>query len=131
MKKTEVAQILQSLKYRKTDCLKKMLSQLAEIEPERSRTRAMYWWTDFGNASARRGFERRYNLELTIKITSQVVVEYWRRVNPSRKNAYAEDGLSISISGAEQNATVADINKLIAGIEAILERRTDRENKQQ
>lgn len=124
MKKQEIKKLVDQLKYQRTGKLTKIESELRHLEDERDLTRRMYFWSDFGNRSARARLVDRYDLDTTIKLTTDMSVRYTRDVNPSRNHAYASDSLWIErVDGTEEPFTVCDARKIADAIAAVIETR--------
>ena len=120
MTKKEIDIIVNKMKYQKTDVLKKRIANLSYLEDERNKTKSMYFWSDFGNASSRRSFTKRYSENYTIPLTADLSVRYVREVSPSRKYAYASDKLSLSDGN---KFTVGDAKKIAARLQMVVDNR--------
>ena len=123
MTKRELEYVLDVMKHQSTKTLTKKVAALNQIEDDRALTKRMWFWTDFGNASARKGFVKRYSADYSITLMKGMDVHYARTVEPSRKNAYASDRLYLMDGNTEYKFTVADARKIADGLQNIIERR--------
>lgn len=124
MKKTEVRAFGESVKRVPGSVLKKAVFDCGWYEDERHKTRSMYFWTDNGNSYER---DRRCDY-LSIRETTKIgrhEIAYGRNVDQSRKHTYAKDW--ITLDGAD--ITVGDLKKLAAEMQAIIDRREEKQNR--
>ena len=123
MKKSEIAKLVNAMKYQKTDTLNKKIASLEKLEAERDTTKSMYFWSGFGNATSRKAFVARYSRDYTIPLTGEVAVKYQRKVDPSRNNAYASDSLELSVGDTTEKFTTADAKKIASALREIVAKR--------
>ena len=123
MKKKEIHQLVQRSKRLRTEKLTAAREVLSNMIDERELTKGMYFWSPGTCAGVRRSNERRRNIELTAILTG-CSVGYRRDYQESCRHVYASDYIGVKIDGEEMTATIADLKKMIAEIDAILEKRT-------
>lgn len=122
MTKTQISALLENNKKKRTRTLKRIRSILSEIIEERNLTKKMYFWTPNGSASGRRYNETRRNISLET-VLGELAVYYSRDYSESCRYVYATDYLTGEMDGETFSLTLADLKKIIAGIDGILERR--------
>lgn len=122
MKREEIKELIQKSKRLRTSRLLEAQATLREMIDERELTKSMYFWSPSGSAGGRRWNEKKRNIEITAKLTG-CTVHYERSYSESCRYVYASDYLYINIDGENQKVTVADLKKMIAEIDVILEKR--------
>lgn len=119
MKKDQISAIIEANRKIHTDKLKRYVDDLIRIEEERELTKKMFFWNPGMRASERRFHEKRRNLSLDVKLRG-LTVHYSRDYTETCHYVYASDNLYCDEA---DSFTLADIKKLTAGFEAILEKR--------
>ena len=125
MTKKEIDTLIGKMKRQKTEALETKISKLNDLERERGTTKAMYFWSDFGNHNCRQSFVKRYSKDYTIPLTADLSVRYIREVGPSRNYAYASDKLFVIGKDCHWKFTVADAKKIATRLQEIVNKRKE------
>lgn len=124
MTQKDIEALLDTIKRKRTATLELTLSELNRLLTDSELTRNILFWERQQDPDRRAWSLMRYNDMYDVPINEITHVHYWRNVNPSRKNARAEDEMMIVINGEPYGSfTARDINKLIDGINEIIARR--------
>ena len=119
MKKDQISAIIEANRKIHTDKLKSYVDDLIHIEEERELTKKMYFWNPGMRASERRFHEKRRNICIHVRM-KDLTVHYSRDYTETCHHVYASDNLYCDEA---DSFTLADIKKLTAGFETILEKR--------
>ena len=122
MRKKEIEEIISAVKHAHMPTLEKIKSTLWTMIEERELTQRMYWWSPAPTASGRRHNEEYRYIEMEIKI-GEVKVYYERNYSESCRHVYASDKILLFHNDDVVSCTVADLKKMIAGIDDILTKR--------
>ena len=122
MVKKEIEQILIENKRMHTDKLEAVKTKLETIIDERNLAKGMFFWTPGTCASDRRNFERIRNICIDTELKG-LKVWYHRDYSESCRHVYAYDKITLTYNGEERNGSVADLSKIVNGINEILDSR--------
>lgn len=123
MRKSQIDVLVAAEKHKRTATLRRKVSVLSDIIDDREQCKRMYFWSPDGSSSGRRSAEKRLSEDYGTEVGG-MAIRYVRDVSMSCRYVYAKDYLWGVMDGEEVNITLADVKKLIDGINAILSKRT-------
>ena len=120
MKKVEINKIVSVMSKRHTAKLKSVREALNDMICDREKTKGMWFWKDNGNTQQRHRKEVLYDVKYRIELFKGYSIMYSRDFSQSRRNTFARDSI---LDTEGRKVTVADLKKLIEGIDAVLSHR--------
>ena len=125
MRKSQFKAIIKANEKRRTETLQDFIKRLTKIREERELTKSMYFWHPSDHAGGRRWNEKNRNIAIDCEI-KDLHVHYERDYSESCKHVYASDRLWADECSS---FTCSDINKIIVGLDEIIEQRNKKKEK--